>query len=320
MKQVIYCNPTNIDEITEERVKSYFSVLYCEIVHPTTKKFVQRTGLLTKTHLIIGASNLLPFKSVDCSLEVQWREINEETDEIIKRVAFVPTNEHQIIMQNLISAFNLFEKITHNVIDSADEVTGTWFPNAEKMKINVSGEPQGLKRVKGLVNDVMNKWKIFFELEKIKSQIALPQQIAPTDATVAKSQKTGRSGIECKLTKDEIIRRLQGTNDFGYLFQFDRARNVHDMRLFENIATFIKTEKPLYKQHISLIADILFNYKPDGSKFIVNKELRRTFSLWHKTFYKILEIGFPQTYKRKDYDKKEIRDRIDTTIFLPLKH
>ena len=297
IEQIVYMNPTNIDKITDERIKSYFSVLYCEIIHPTTKKFIQRTGILSKTHSIIGASNLLPFKAVNGTLENQWREIRSETDEIIKRVAFVPIEERNIIMQNLISALDVFEKITNNVIDSEDEVTGAWLPTAEKISINVSGEPQGLKRVKGLVIDVMNKWKIFFELERRKQQLGLPQQEAPGDAVIPNSQEDtvkNISGLFNTMAKKEF-----GENEDG------------NLRLALKIASYLSKKRGV--KQIMALAFKLYNFKiirngynkKEEYTIILDKPTK--FTDWQRRFYAAINMDLPHNFE-KNYKESKIKN------------
>lgn len=162
MKQIKYVNPTNIDNVSNERIRAYFSVLYCEIVHPKTGKSIQRTGLLSETHSIIGAANLLPFGTIDEELEKRWREISKETTDIIDRAKNAPIQDRPIIMDNLISALALFKKMQKNMIDAPDEAVATCYPSGKEIPFNVSGEPKGLKRVKALANEVMGAWKVFF--------------------------------------------------------------------------------------------------------------------------------------------------------------
>ena len=144
MKQIKYVNPTNINNVSNERIRAYFSVLYCEIIHPVTKEKVQRTGLLSDTHAIIGAANFLPFGSVGEELKRRWEEINKETDEAIKRAKNAPLQDRPIIMDNIISALELYKKMQKNMIN-----------------VTYPKDPAGLNKVKALANKVMGEWSGF---------------------------------------------------------------------------------------------------------------------------------------------------------------
>lgn len=144
MKEFNYTCPTNISGISNEKIRAYFSVLYCEITYPVQKGGCQRTGLLSETHPIIGAANLLPFGSVGEELKRRWEEINKETDEAIKRAKNAPLQDRPIIMDNIISALELYKKMQKNMIN-----------------VTYPKDPAGLNKVKALVNKVMGEWSGF---------------------------------------------------------------------------------------------------------------------------------------------------------------
>lgn len=162
MKKINYINPTNIDGISNESVKAYFSVLYCEIIQPKTGAKVQRTGLLSKTHPIIGVANLMPMGAIDKSLKKRWEEIDKETDEIIRRAKNAPLQDRPIIMDNLVSALSLYDKIVKNMTEDPDEAVATCYPSGEKITLDVSRDPMGLRGVKAIVSRVMGEWRTFF--------------------------------------------------------------------------------------------------------------------------------------------------------------
>ena len=144
MKEFNYTCPTNISGISNEKIRAYFSVLYCEITYPVQKGGCQRAGLLSETHPIIGAANLLPFGSIGEELKRRWEEINKETDEAIKRAKNAPLQDRPIIMDNIISALELYKKMQKNMIN-----------------VTYPKDPAGLNKVKALANKVMGEWSGF---------------------------------------------------------------------------------------------------------------------------------------------------------------
>ena len=174
MKKIKYMNPTNIDGISNESIKAYFSILYCEIIHPVTKEKVQRTGLLSDTHAIIGAANFLPFGSVGEELKRRWEEIDKETSTIIQRAEYTSLQDRTIIMDNIISALTLYEKIQDNMI------------NVTYLK-----DPDRLNQVKARVSKVMGAWKVYSECQKMKSYYSFEKEQSPkTDRNKAVSEET----------------------------------------------------------------------------------------------------------------------------------
>lgn len=230
MKKTNYINPTNIDGISNESVKAYFSVLYCEIIQPKTGAKVQRTGLLSKTHPIIGVANLMPMGAIDKSLKKRWEEIDKETDEIMRRVKNAPLQDRPIIMDNLVSALSLYDKIVKNMTEDPDEAIATCYPGGERIMLDVSRDPMGLRGVKAIVSRVMGEWRTFFVWAENTHYIYNIVE-AEKHAAIQEPLKDCSFGEECSLNEEPQPTKPQEQMPIPTLYGTDREIYVYENAL-----------------------------------------------------------------------------------------